>query len=719
MTQINNNTNSKRMLHELASKSFSRTPNGLIFTGELKDVFSVLLVCLELTEAPKENSRRLFAPFTKCFPFSFSFQEAVSKMNDLKLHVDMNATTMTISYAIKSDLAYSLLKTFMDAKLLHTPADRTRDEPKERVLLQPTPKGVAILRKYVRHVGLKSIPPILKSNLNSMELFTFERSSVTDSIIHSDYFIHLLFIKLMGSHPNVWSPTSVGDKLPALSTLIECSDDTFTFENLECNFNEVLPSSSVVVPRDTDVSSDLNNQELHDEGRQSPLAHKYFTNPDSDAHVQYYVSGTGLRLSKAKPFGKHKTTIDYCFTTKALWQWLMDCTDIMHPKEAVSIASLFLKHGLMVPILLSPSENTKKKFHVNKQSYYTLSKTGRDIVQWNSESSVKNSIHDSSGLKIEMPKRSVISTTFALTGSYIIGDETKSLDQTSTSDSEETYSNFNQQAVLDLNEILRDPGMRYLFRTHLEKEFCVENLDVYIEIKKFLKRMTVLKELIESRNITKCNRMKLRSQRPSESNISNTINSALIKQANECLAIAYHIYSSYIVIGAPCQLNIDHDLRESINKVMLHPQSPLSNLFPGAISVLENELNLDAGKISSNTASTSVPHITLKQPTAIAYSDLKLPQPLRYSTSRGPKPKPLDLGGKSSNAPTCSSEFFQIPPTPTDEVVSNTLKVLRQLFPLLDTVAKRMYRLMKMDSMPKFANSEAYEEAAALMSLQN
>ena len=71
------------------------------------------------------------------------------------------------------------------------------------------------------------------------------------------------------------------------------------------------------------------------------------------------------------------------------------------------------------------------------------------------------------GLKIEMPKRSVISTTFAFTGSYIIGDETKSLDQTSTSDSEETYLNFNQQAVLDLNEILRDPGMRYLFRTCL------------------------------------------------------------------------------------------------------------------------------------------------------------------------------------------------------------------------------------------------------------
>ena len=104
--------------------------------------------------------------------FSFSVDQAIEKMKNLELQVDIGTTYVNISYKIHPELAYHLLETFMAAKLLHTPADRTRAKLKDKVLLQPTPKGVNILQKYVKDIGLKDIPKVLLSELNSCLLYT-------------------------------------------------------------------------------------------------------------------------------------------------------------------------------------------------------------------------------------------------------------------------------------------------------------------------------------------------------------------------------------------------------------------------------------------------------------------------------------------------------------------------------------------------------------------
>lgn len=196
-------------LHELASKTFSRTPNGVIFTDDIKMIYSTFLICLNLREESPEL-KRWYSPFGKSHhAFSFSMEEGVERMGNLKISVDMTTTSIEICYNIQPELAYHLIKTFMEAKLLHTPADRTRSMPKNKSILQPTPKGVGILQKYVRRIGLKSSPPILLSDFNSMEIFTFERSPVTDSIIYSNRLICILLNKMMGSGPNVWSPEKV------------------------------------------------------------------------------------------------------------------------------------------------------------------------------------------------------------------------------------------------------------------------------------------------------------------------------------------------------------------------------------------------------------------------------------------------------------------------------------------------------------------------------
>ncbi|CCD24335.1 GTPase-activating protein SST2 NDAI_0D00210 [Naumovozyma dairenensis CBS 421] len=741
-------------LHELASKSFNRTPNGLIFTNDLKTVYSLLLICLDLKEENPLESKSLLNAFNsnhnKDFSFTFSINEAIEVMKDLRLNVDMNATCIKVSYSIKPTLAFHLLKVFMSANLLHTPADRTRTEPKEKVLLQPTPKGVAILQKYVRDIGLKKLPEIIFSSFNSLDLFTFERSSMTDSIIHSDYLIHILFIRVMGPHANVWSPSNISDPLPSLSTLLEYSNDSFTFENMDYShfsngfgsisghFNDgshnYNNNNNNATTHNIDFESWLDqipDEDLHDESRKSPFAHRFFTNPDSDSHIQYYVSDKGVRLFKSKLFGKNKTIIDYCFTTKAIWQWLMDCTDIMYPKEAVSVAALFLKMGFIVPILLPPSKNSKKKFHISRSSFYTLTKLGWDIIQWNTEIGIKQSINNFSNLKIQTPTQTHVDIGFTYTGNLVVPDEKKQLKQNIDARPKSVDFTFNgKHQCNNLDDILRDPGMRYLFRRHLEKELCVENLDALIDIKKFSKKMTLLKKLLDAKHNKESNnknKSKVKSK-SFEDNILSTIDSALMKQANECLEMAYHISSSYIMVGSPYQVNIDHNLRESVTKIMLSPQSPLSKSF--SVNFHSNFDSHDEILLSTNNVTPKFSELSLKltkpEP-ALKIDSLTSLSPTCMSP-RQFKPAPLSL------PPLSKDQYVSLDPFKNDtsdeddknlscfyddDPLGITLKALKKLYPLFEKVSRQMYHLMKIDSLQKFMNSDVYQEATLLIEKQD
>ncbi|AAS50948.2 ABR176Cp [Eremothecium gossypii ATCC 10895] len=682
-------------LHEVVSASFNRSPNNLIFTHDLKQVYSLLLICLDLKERPRDSSKNIFNALSKSFPYSFSVQDAVEKMKDLQLHVDLTTTSVHIKYAIKPDLAYNLLTLFMDAKLLHTPADRTRDAPKENVLLQPTPKGTAILQHYVSRMGLKIIPPVLKSSFNSMQLFTFERSSTSDAILHSDSFIQLLFVNAMGPEPNVWQPTNQVDKIPPLSAHLG-HENIFSFESTVVDFCR-RADYSVSCYNGNKADNKYERKELREKPRESPFAHRFFTNPDSDAHIQYYISEKGVRLFESKMFGK-KVLIDYSFTTKALWQWLMDCTDIMYPKEAISIAALFLKKGLITPILLPPSLNIPGKFAVSKNAYYTLSNSGWQIVRWMQGLRCSRDYYPLFGIKRKYVYELRIDTT------VISCDSSKERPKKSDG-SDEVFGTKQtmrcSRHILDLRTILKDPGMRYLFRRHLEREFCTENFDVYLEIKKFSKRMTILKKLLDFRTRKQECAVTSDSFHFSQKTC-DSIDSRIITNIDECLAVGCHIFLTYIASGAPFQVNIDHELRTSIISLMTDPGSSLKQVFENPFSdeaEIAQPFCISPNDYISSMEAFMTP-ITRQRKIIInslkTNLDPETPSSLtNYVTG--------DLNDKGcSQIPLSSS--------PTAFIVSN-LKILKELYVLLDRVAKHIYRLMNIDSIPKFLNSDLYKEA--------
>ena len=686
--------------------SLRRTPNGLIFTEDLKTVYSIFLICMNLKSNPDNCKGFLSGIFNKSYPYSFSMKTAIMTMKHLEIKASSNVTCINLSYSIKEPLARYLLTTFMEAKLLHTPADRTRSEPKEKVLLQPTPKGVAILTRYCKDIGLKRIPDILVSELNSITLFNFERSSITDSLIHSDKLLHILLIKIMGNGPNIWTPDMKPDKLPTLSQLLENNNDIFTFENAIDYFHERFleyPNQSVtnvkenigmedtkhtvqvnVLRDDSDNNNNNNNNnnnyneldyndkanwfeqipesKLDDTDRQSPLAHKYFTNPDSDSHVQYYASDTNLRLFYNKQFTNPDINVKYCFTSKVLWQWLMDCTDIMYPREAIALSALFLKLGLITPIIGKPSNVKNGKFCISRSSFFTLSNLGWNLVNWDnfykkcnehSESIIKGSdkeyLNDDGSNGIHVNGK-------------VVEIEVKSTESTKTMQStlEETLNKDTDIELPNLEDILSDPGMRYLFRKHLEKEFCVENLDVYLMIKKFLKRMTILKKFIDDIGFHQNYKYKQRSVRYQK--VIATRDSALYQQASECLEVAFQIYSSFIMKGAPYQLNLDHNLREKISLVILSPHSPIKEYFDTNENIVDDK-EKDEIKISGRLNKPSV-------------DDLKVQR------------NNIEYRNK----------------------ISEILLILKQLYPLFEEVGVIMYRLMETDSLSKFYNSKEFED---------
>ncbi|SCU85644.1 LAFA_0D16886g1_1 [Lachancea sp. 'fantastica'] len=660
--------------HELSSKTFKRTPNGLVFSEDLKRVFSIMLISLDLKERPNTASKNLLLPtFQRNYPFSFGLKDAIAKMENLTLQVDMNTTKVWVSYSIQPELGRRMLRTFMDAKLLHIPADRTRCVLKDGVAIQPTPKGVAVLQRFVRHTGLKDIPAILKSDLNTMELFTFERSSMTDAIIHSDYFVSLLFSKLMGPMKNVWSPDNGPDEAPTLAKLLERSDDTFSFETANMCWSDPNTDDSGAAFNAHPDAQHIPN--AHDEHRISPLAHRFFTNPDSTSHAQYYTSNSGLRLFTAKTFGEARVLYECTFSTKAVWQWLMDCTDIMYPKEAVTISSLFLRNGLIKPINLPPSGNHKHKFSIGLNCYFTLTQLGWESVQWRTEGGIKKFLVGS-GLRKQSEGE----------------PKSKEGQQTSTESAASTDTDRKPGYFADLTHVLRDPGMRYLFRRHLEKEFCPENLDVYIEIKKFLKRMTVLKNLLDTKTAREPDNVDVMTSKHFSDLVVNTINNALFRQANECLETAYEIYSSFITPGAPYQLNIDHSLRESITEVILFPQPCMFMSRIGENARTKKTMDLVDNGIDSTTPDEPLPQsgirVNLSQHRDHQNGDNKI------STQRSLSE---DLEGKS---------------------FSSILKTLRLIYPLFERVADSMFLLMKIDSLPKFINSELYQEAAVMLNFE-
>ena len=90
--------------------------------------------------------------------------------------------------------------------------------------------------------------------------------------------------------------------------------------------------------------------------------------------------------------------------------------------------------------------------------------------------------------------------------------------------------------------------MRLLFRENLRDTHCEENLSFYLDVGEFLKSC----------------RAAIRAQSPSRASDATSAASRGLDVVKETMASAYGIYNAFLAPGSPCELNIDHLLRNQL-----------------------------------------------------------------------------------------------------------------------------------------------------------
>ena len=191
----------------------------------------------------------------------------------------------------------------------------------------------------------------------------------------------------------------------------------------------------------------------------------------------------------------------YVFTGKSAFDWLMDCCTLVDKREVFELANLFMSHGLIEPTGDDRNaQQSNPRFTASKHMLYAVTQKGMRVAGW-----------------VTSPNGSVN------------GDATA---QQRVPAGVSRDSNTNRMTV-----IVRDPALRLLFREYLRETHCEENLAFYIEVKSFLQDYEIAK----------------RSSSPPKIDI-----------IRETLASAYSLYNAFLAPGSPCELNIDHNLRNAL-----------------------------------------------------------------------------------------------------------------------------------------------------------
>lgn len=226
---------------------------------------------------------------------------------------------------------------------------------------------------------------------------------------------------------------------------------------------------------------------------------------DSESLHDYRDGLTGVKMAaERKVNGKlYRETL----TGKAASDWLMDCSTIVDRRETIEVASLFVEFDLMEAVAQDRSfmaqNATCQMFQPTKYAIYQITQHGKDVIS----------------------------------GANNRGRHSESENANVTHHNGITRDSNTQR----LDRILNDPALRLLFRENLRDTHCEENLSFYKDVDEF----------VNSCKTT----IRLAQKNPSATTMDSI---------KEIMAQAYGIYNAFLAPGSPCELNIDHQLRNNL-----------------------------------------------------------------------------------------------------------------------------------------------------------
>lgn len=229
------------------------------------------------------------------------------------------------------------------------------------------------------------------------------------------------------------------------------------------------------------------------------------TAADSDSLHDYKDGLTGVKMAAERKVNGR--TYRDTFTGKATTDWLMDCSTIVDRRETIEIATLFVEYGFIETVAQDRTfmaQNTGHPlFQPTKHAIYQVAQRGKDVLNGNAS---RGRPSESEGGPL--PQRNGIAR------------------------------DSNTQR---LDKILNDPALRLLFRENLRETHCEENLSFYQDVATFVNSCkAAISQAVEAPT------------------------AASMDSIKEIMAQAYGIYNAFLAPGSPCELNIDHQLRNNL-----------------------------------------------------------------------------------------------------------------------------------------------------------
>jgi len=268
-------------------------------------------------------------------------------------------------------------------------------------------------------------------------------------------------------------------------------------------------------------------------GQDGPNIKSSVSTSDSDSLSDYYNGLIGVKVAKERKILNE--VVPNTFTGKAAVDWLMDCCTTVDRREVYEVADLFVQHELIWAVVQDKvylhHNAGAARFQPTKNAIYGLTHKGQRVAGWIAPEEINSS--DEGREK---------STKNGVGGRPT--DKSKGAPRDSN----------NHRLTI----IVTDPALRLLFREFLRDTHCEENLAFYLEVREF------------TRSFDNAERAKAFSRLDA---IRETLAAAYGKLVHLSLNDRFHgleansrigLYNAFLAPGSPCELNIDHNLRNSL-----------------------------------------------------------------------------------------------------------------------------------------------------------
>ena len=274
-------------------------------------------------------------------------------------------------------------------------------------------------------------------------------------------------------------------------------------------------------------------------GQDGPNVKNSISTSDSDSLSDYSNGLVGVKMAKERKV--HDRIVYNTFTGKAAVDWLMDCSTAIDHQETVLIAELFVKYGLITMLQDDSSypmpESPIAAFQPSKYAIYGITDRGKQVCGWIARDKSKD----------------------------IPGYDSRGLPKDSNN--------------ARLTHILQEDALRLLFREFLRFSLCEENLTFYLDVSEFIA------------NYHKAEKMETFKRPDSVKETLAAAYSTFQFRTLGCLLSANRIltdiYNAFLAPGSPCELNIDHALRNSLASRMTKAVGDDESMLKGLQEVMQ------------------------------------------------------------------------------------------------------------------------------------